>query len=69
MSLGSIALLFLLVILVTTFPFYLRAVYENKTEIRFYDKSKNSLKGVVYFMIEFGWFNLLLGSAHILCEK
>jgi hypothetical protein len=68
-SLASVMLLFVLISLLLVTPFILRYLHQKKRKLQFYDKSKNSFRGALYFMVEFGLFNLLLGSVHVLAEK
>lgn len=65
-NLASIIFLFGLLFVLLSIPFILRYTHAADRKIEFYDKSKNSFKGATYFMIEFGMFNIFLGSAHIL---
>jgi hypothetical protein len=68
-SLASVMFLFVLISLLLVAPFILRYLHQKKRKLEFYDKSKNSFRGALYFMVEFGLFNLLLGSVHVLAEK
>jgi hypothetical protein len=65
----SIFMFFTLIFLLIALPFILRSFYENANNVEYYSKCKNSLKGSVFFMVEFGLFNMMLGGIHILAEN
>lgn len=49
-------------------PFILRYLQRKDKDIFVYDNCKNTLKGSIYFIVDFGVFNMVLGSVHILAE-
>ncbi len=65
----SLFLLFLLLIFILAIPLIARYLYKKIRDFEFYDKCKKSFKGTIYCIVDFGIFNLLLGSVHILAEK
>jgi hypothetical protein len=66
----TVLIFFVLISLLLMASFILRSFHYCKTrKLEFYDKSNNSFRGTLYFMVEFGLFSLLLGSVHILAEK
>lgn len=68
-NLSSLIFMFILLMILLAGPFILQYVQCKDKEKFGYDKCKKNLKGSVYFMVDFGLLNILLGGAHILAEN
>jgi hypothetical protein len=66
---SSVLMLFVLLILLIGMPFALLFLFGKQRNVQFYSKCKNNLRGSVFLMVEFGLYNFVLGSIHILTEK
>lgn len=65
----SLFLLFFLIIFILGIPLIVQYLYKKIRDLEFYEKCKKSFRGTIYCIVEFGIFNFLLGSVHILAEK